>query len=131
MAASPETSLRFSPSKVEGLPCVTEVAVFPGRIELLTAGSWSVIRFVDIAQWHRLGWLYRPLAHLGWICGFPSVADRDWFHPPSGRFFRFYTQPPVTVYMPDESDELSYGQTLFVRIQSVIQSGGFSTSDLG
>lgn len=131
MAASPEASLRFSPSKVEGLPSVTDVAVFPDRIELLAAGIRRVIHFVDIAQWYRFGWLYRPVARLGWICGFPSVADRDWFHPPSGRFFRFYTQPPVTVYMPDESSELGYGQTLFVRVQSVIQSGGFNTFDLG
>jgi hypothetical protein len=59
------------------------------------------------------------------------VADRDWFHPPAGRFFRFYTTPAVTVYMPDEPRELEYGETMFVRVQNVIWLGGFTTRDLG
>ena len=126
-----EAGLRFVPSNVEGLPYVTEVAVFPDRLELLSAGQWVVIRFLDIARWYRRGWLYRPLARLGWISGYPSVGDRDWFHPPSGRFFRFFTEPPVTVYMPDEPAETSYSQTIFRRVQDVMGPGGFGTNDLG
>jgi hypothetical protein len=132
VATATEDSLRFAPSAVEGLPCVTEVAVFPDRLELLSAGKWVAIRFLDIARWHRHGWLYRSLARLGWgIRGYPAVGDRDWFHPPSGRFFRFYTEPPVTVYMPDESRDIGYGHTMFRRVQNVMALGGFGTCDLG
>jgi hypothetical protein len=123
--------LRFVPSRVEGLPSVTEATVFPDRLELLSAGERVVIRFFDIARWHCCGWLYRPLACLGWMRGGPMVADRNWFHPPSGRFFRFFTDPPVTVYMPDEPAGTSYGQTLFRRVQDVLAAGGFHTFDLG
>jgi hypothetical protein len=91
-----------------------------------------VIDFVSIAKWNQCGWLYRSIARLGLgVRGRPSVADRDWFHPPSGRFFRFYTKPVIAVYMPDEPRELSYDQTTFCRIQNVIALGGFCTFDLG
>jgi hypothetical protein len=132
MAPAAEDSLRFVPSAVEGLTAVTEVAVFPDRLELLSDGRWVVVRLRDIARWYSGGWVYRPLARLGFrVRGWPSVADRDWFHPPPGRFFRLYTTPPVTVYMPDEPRELGYGDTMFRRIQNVLALGGFGTNDLG
>jgi hypothetical protein len=133
MTTAAEHPLRFAPSAVEGLPSVTEAAVFPDRLELLSGGERVVIRFLDIARWHRLGWFYFPLARLGFrVRGCPSVADRDWFHPPSGRFFRFYSSPPVTVYMPDEPPEPGYAEeTIFRRVQVVIGMGGFGTFDLG
>jgi hypothetical protein len=96
MVTHAQDGLRFVPSAVEGLPAVTEAAVFPDRLELLSEGKWVIIRFLDIARWYRHGWLFRPLAQLGLgVRGWPSVADRDWFHPPSGRFFRFFTTPPT------------------------------------
>jgi hypothetical protein len=58
------------------------------------------------------------------------VADRDWCRPPAGRFFRFYTKPAITVFMPDEPRELRYGETVFRRVQNVLRLGGFSTFDL-
>jgi hypothetical protein len=132
MVSVREESLRFVPSGVDGLPGVTEAAVFPDRLELLSEGKWVVIRFIDVARWNRRGWLFRPLARLGLgVRGWPSVADRDWFHPPPGRFFRFYFSPDLTVFMPDESREVEYGETIFRRIQTVIGLGGFGTFDLG
>ncbi len=127
-----EDGLRFVPSRVEGLPSVTGAALFSDRLELLSESKWVVIRFLDIAHWHRFGWLYRSLARFGLgVGGWPSVADRDWFHPPSGRFFRFYTEPPITVYMPGEPPETSSRQTIFRRIQDIMAVGGFGTFDLG
>jgi hypothetical protein len=132
MTTPSENGLRFVPSAVEGLPNVTEAAVFPDRLELLAAHQKIVIRFIDIARWHRLGWLYEQLARRGWrVRGWPMVADRDWFHPPAGRFFRFYTDPPITVYLPDEPRDTGYGETLFRRLQDVLILGGFATNDLG
>jgi len=132
MAMAVEDNLRFVPIAVEGLPDVTEAAVFPNRLELLSEDRRIVIRFLDIARWYRHSWLYRTLARLGFgVRGWPCVADRDWFHPPAGRFFRFYTTPEVTVYMPDEPRELAYADTMFRRVQDVIALGGFGTCDLG
>lgn len=132
MATAAEVCLRFVPSAVEGLPGVTEVAVFPDRVELLSDGKWVAVRFLDIARWHSRGWLYRPLARLGFgVRGWPSVADRDWFHPPAGRYFRFDTAPPVTVFLPDEPADTDYGQTVFRRVQDVMAGGGFGSFDLG
>jgi hypothetical protein len=132
MSPASQPSLCFVPSAAEGLPVVAHVAIFSDRLELESEEEPTVIRFLDIAQWHRGGWLYRPLARLGGkVRGWPSVADRDWFHPPSRRFFRFYTQPPLTIYLPDEPRETPYGETLFRRIQEVIMAGGFCTNDLG
>jgi hypothetical protein len=128
MARAAQDGLRFVPSAVEGLSTVTEVAAFPDRLELLSEDKWVVIRILDIARWYRHGWLYPP-ARLGLgVRGWPSVAERDWFHPPAGRFF---TRPPLTVYMPDEPPETSYGQTMFRRVQDVLAAGGFGTFDLG
>ena len=127
-----QPSLCFVPSATLGLPAVTQVALFPDRLELVSEEKPTVIRLLDIARWYRCGWLCRPLARLGGkVRGWPSVADRDWFHPPSRRFFRFYTQPTLTVYLPDEPRETPYGETLFRRIQEVIVAGGFCTYDLG
>jgi hypothetical protein len=132
MPSATQPSLCFVPSAAEGLPAVTQVALFPDRLELVSAKNPTVIRFLDIAKWHCCGWLYLPLARLGGkVRGWPSVADRDWFHPPSRRFFRFYTQPPLTIYLPGEPRETPYGETLFRRIQEVIMAGGFCTNDLG
>jgi hypothetical protein len=111
---------------------VTAVTVFRDRLQLLSDSKSVIICFIDIARWYRLGWLYRPLTRLGLrVRGWPSVADRDWFHPPAARFFRFYTVPPLTVYLPDEPPETGYGQTMFRRAQDILAAGGFSTFDLG
>jgi hypothetical protein len=123
--------LWFVPSRVEGLPDVTKVAVYPDRLELLSAGQWVVFRFADIAAWPRPAFLWRRLARLGWRPRWLPVGERDWFHPPWERFFRFDTRPRIVVYMPDEPTDTSYGSTLFRRVQDVMLQGGFSTWDLG
>ncbi len=125
------SGLRFVPSRVEGLPGVTEVVVYPDRLELLSLGRWASFRFADIAEWPRPAFLWRWLARLGWRPRWPPVGERDWFHPPSERFFNFFTRPRIVVYLPDEPPEMDYGSTLFRRVQDVMLEGGFSTWDLG
>jgi hypothetical protein len=47
MARAAQDGLRFVPSAVEGLSAVTEVAVLPDRLELLSEDKWVVIRILD------------------------------------------------------------------------------------
>lgn len=72
-----ETEITFTPSRVEGLPRVTQVTVFSDRIELETAGGKVVHRFVDIARWPRPALLWKWLYRLGWKRRWLPVADRD------------------------------------------------------
>jgi hypothetical protein len=125
-----EPPLRFAPSRVDGVPGVTEVAVFPDRLELASPDSRRVIPFADIARWPSPRWLWRRLFRIGWRPRWLPVADRDWFHPPADRFFAFYTTPPIVVYMPDEAG-VEYPETCFRKVQDVLGSGGFTTFDLG
>lgn len=124
--------LRFTPSRVDGLADVTEVAVFPDRLELCHGvDKKTVIRFSQIARSLANDWFSQLMSRLGWRRGPAYVADRDWFHPPSERFFRFYTTPSLAIYLPDEPANTSYCHTLFRRIQDIILKGGFLTFDLG
>lgn len=43
MATAAQDRLRFVPSAVEGLLGVTEAAVFPDRLALLSEGKWEVM----------------------------------------------------------------------------------------
>ena len=127
----PLPCVRFVPSHVEGLPGVTEAAVFPDRLELTTAHGQVRYPFAAMARWPRPAWLWRRLFRLGLRPRWLPVADRDWFHPPPGRFFAFYTTPPVTVFMPADDVPSPYGETCFFRVQQAIHAGGYSTFDLG
>jgi len=61
-ASKSERSLRFVPSRVEGLPDVAEVVFRPDRLELLSAGRWVLVRFAEIARRPRPARLWRLLA---------------------------------------------------------------------
>lgn len=126
-----EPCLRFAPVRAEGWPDVTEVAVHSDRLEFLSAGEWKAFRFEDMAQWPRPVWLRKRLARLTGRRPFLPVAERDWFHQEGGKFFRFYTEPPLTVFLPAE-EGVGYHQSLFRRIQAVMFSvGGYGSWDLG
>ncbi len=127
----PEPCLRFVPSRVEGLTDVSEVIVRPDRLELRSDGEWVVLPFDRMARWPRPAPLWRLAARHGWRPWWLPVGDRDWFHPPRDRFFRFYTDPPLTVFLADEDRGIGYSDTLFRRVQEVIESGGYNTYDLG
>ena len=130
-SSNPEPSLRFTPSRVEGLPDVSEVVVRPDRIELRCAGEWVIVKFADTARWPRPAWLWRLAARHGQRPRWLPVGDRDWFHPPRDQFFLFYTRPLIKVLLADEDRGIGYGETLFRRVQEVIESGEFNIYDLG
>src|SRR6185295_14151762 len=93
-----ENCLQFVPSRVDGLPNVTAAAGYSEKLELQVAGEWVVIRFDDIAKWPRPAWLWRFFVRIGWCRKWVPVGERDWFHPPRDRFFRFFTSPRLTLY---------------------------------
>jgi hypothetical protein len=127
-AASPFV---FVPSRVEGLNQVLRATIYPDRLELQSDQGTKVIRFAEIAQWPLPHWLWKLLFPLGIRPKWLPVADRDWFHAPADRFFRFNSDPPIVVFMPHDEPRDTYAETCFVRIQQVIAAGGFHTSDLG
>ena len=123
-------SLRFMPSRSEGLPDVREVAVYPDRLEVNMEGRWASYPFAAIARPQEppvCSFLKRIIGKRPWP---RMVADRDWFHPPKDRFFVWYSDPPLETYLPNDEAE-DYGASCFLRIKQVVQSGGFSTFDLG
>jgi uncharacterized protein (TIGR02996 family) len=124
-----EDCLRFVPGRVEGLPGVTEVAVYPDRLEFLSAGKWIVFHLADIAEWPQPRWGWRLLARLRWRPRWLPVGERDWCRGPVVRVFRFFTSPQVVVYLPDET-AVEYQKTIFRRVQDVLRRGGFSTWDM-
>ncbi len=121
--------LSFVPSRVDGLDDVSLVTIHPDRIVFDLCESQRVFMFRDFGQsvgsfFERIGDLLR--FRRPWRI----VGERDWFHPPPDRFFRFYTQPQITVYMPDD-DVREYGPSVFCRVQCIWRSGRVDTFDLG
>jgi hypothetical protein len=123
--------LRFVPSRIEGTSPVAEVAFYPDRLELIRGANVEVVCFADIARWPAPQWLWKFLFSCGFKPRWLPVADRDWFHPPPERYFRFYTDPSLVICMPHDEQPGPYGETYFVRIQEILRAGGFHTNDLG
>ena len=113
-AVTDDPAVRFVPSAVEGREDVREVIITPTRVELRGDAGWTRHEFASFARGARV-----PGAA-------PLVGERDYFRPPARRFFRFYTTPSLTIYMPDEPD----GAT-FSAIRSTIHAGAYWTFDLG
>jgi hypothetical protein len=128
---STDACLGFVPSGVEGLANVSEVTIYPDRLELIVSGGCSVIPFAKIARWPKPKWLWQLLSHTGFWHQLLPVADRDWFHPPADRYFRFYTDPPLKICMPVDEIADEYVSTYFVHTRLIVNSGGFQTNDLG
>ncbi len=131
MTDSGKCGFRFSPSRVEGMEDISQVVVYSNRLEILRGQQVISIAFLDIVEWPRPRALFHRLARLGLRPRLLMVGERDWFHPPTERFIRFYTTPNLTMYMPEEPPGTEVHDTAFRRIQYVMMEGGFGTYDLG
>ncbi len=129
METGTAAGLAFAPRRAEGWPAVTEIAVFPDRLEVRSAGRWVTVRLAEIARWPRPAPLWKWLAGRGYRSRPAPVGERDWFCAPE-RYFRFYTDPPLTIYLPEEPEE-DLQRTLFRRLEDTLLAGGFHTWDLG
>jgi hypothetical protein len=125
-----EKFVRFRPSRAEGLPDVQEVVVYPDRLEVNTAGSWVTFLFKRIGRRQESRLLSAAKRLVGRAPWPVLVAERDWFYPPRDRYFLWYTDPPLRTFMP-EDESADHASSYFGRIQMVLASGGYATSDLG
>jgi len=125
--------IRFVPSRVLGADKVKEVVIRPDKLELFFWNhDWAYISFETIAQWPKPIWFWKAVHNVGWRSKFGlCVGERDWFHAPRDRFFTFYSEPRITIFMADEPLETDYGQTLFFKVKGILSAGGYCTRDLG
>jgi hypothetical protein len=123
-------SIRFTPSRVTGLADVTEVAVFPDRLELTTPAGVVAVPFRPIARRQQPLVAARLQRLLRLAPPPPLVGEREWVcEPTHAQFFRFFTTPPLTIHMP-AGPAASYAGSPFRRIQDVLRHGGYATFDL-
>ncbi len=99
------------PSAVEGLEGVREVVVTSEWLELRVGDHWLRREFTAFRR-------ERPPVFRGYI------GERDRFQPRP--YFRFYSDPPLTIYMPEESADAT-----FAAVRSTIHAGAYRTFDLG
>src|SRR4051812_46800267 len=101
MTPTPQSDrgIRFVPREFEGLPAVTEVVVFPDRLEVETEGVWKTVWFRDIARRQQplLTELFRRL--LGRQVGRRAPGGRAFGH------LVFYTTPELRLWLPEEDPE--------------------------
>ena len=122
-------SRSFVPSRVDGLYDVNGVTIHPDRIVFDLPDSARTFLFRNLG--HSVGSAIERFADIvRFRRPWRIVGERDWFHPPPDRFFRFHTDPQITVYMPDD-DVREYGPSVFCRIQQIWRSGRVDTFDLG
>lgn len=124
-----ELCVRFTPSKVEGLRDVSEVAVWPDRLEVRTSIRWSTYAFSTFAEpcEPRVVGRLRHLLGLRRCAG--RVAESSFSrHRYEDSYVTFLTQPRLRVYMPP-GGPTGYPDSLFWRIEQTIRRGGFAVSD--
>ena len=122
--AEPIHSVRFAPSKAVGLPDVDEVAVFHDRLEVRTRGQWRVFRLQDIADAEARRRRYLPVPARRRQVAELFYARESY----TDSYFRFFTEPRLTVYMPDDGQPLS-PHSVFSRVLAVLTRGGYTTAD--
>jgi hypothetical protein len=125
-----QKTITITPSRVEGVEGVERVSLFPDRLELIGGGGRRTILFRDIAKPQEPRWWSTIKKLFGRVPWPQLVADRDWFHKPRDRFFVFYTDPKIKIYMPVDEVE-DHSESCFSRMQDVIRTGGYATFDLG
>ncbi len=123
-------SIWLVPSRVDGLDGVSRVIIEHTQITFVTGESSRSFSFSAIRR-PQGTWFFRVIRRVAFRRPWPPmIGERDCFHPPPNRFFRFFTEPQITVYMPLD-DVQDYTHSCFYRIQQVIRSGGYATWDLG
>jgi hypothetical protein len=118
-----EPSVRFAPSHVKGVSGVTEVAVFPDRLEVRGDLGWVQVPFADFATGGQKRGMFNPCPKRGRVAR--NYFSRERY---ADSHIRFLTDPPISVYMPADGPT-HFPDSVFWRIQQTIRSGGYETTD--
>src|SRR3954454_12431503 len=93
-----DLSVRFVPSRVEGVSNVLEVVVRPDRLELRGDQGWVSVEYRPLID--QTGPLTIFERMFGWGGRPPIAAIRFSREHYAQSFVRFLTEPPITLYMP-------------------------------
>ncbi len=118
---------RFAPAEVLGLQDVTEVAIYPDRVELCCAGDWRRFNYKTFARRQEaaaVNWFKRLFR----CRAAPLVVGEREFCT-ERRYVLFFTEPAIRIFTPPDFD-LPYGETYICRINEVLRRGGYATFDL-
>jgi hypothetical protein len=118
-----EPSVRFVPSRVEGVSGVSEVAIFPNRLEVRGEHRWVTVPFADFAIGGEKRGLFNPNPRRGRVARIYFSKERY-----ADSHVRFLTDPPITIYMP-ANGPTHFPDSAFWRLQQVICSGGYQVQD--
>ncbi len=122
-----EECVRFTPPEFHGLLDVKEVAIYPDRIEVQTAGQWVSFRFGSFGRRQEnvlMSWMKRLF---GRIPRSLLVGEREFCT--RSRYVAFFTNPKLVIYTPPDHDAL-YSETYIYRINAMLRMGGYITADL-
>lgn len=92
--------VRFKPSRVEGWSDVSEVVIYPDRVEVTTNGRVVTIEFHKIARRNEPTIFSLLKAWLGKRPWPKSVGERDLSEEFGVRFIDWFTDPPLRTYLP-------------------------------
>ena len=121
--------LTVIPSKVEGIDHIHKIIVHPDQLEIYRSEGTLRINFAQIAR--PQGSVFYRFMQRAIGKTLPSlVADRNFFARPNERWFAFYTEPELRIFMPND-ESIEYPSSYFFRIQQAIRSGGYDTYDCG
>ena len=122
-----EECVRFIPPEVQGIPDVSEVAIFSDRVEVQTASIRTTFRFENVAKRQEailISWLKRLVGK----APFPLVVGEREFCT-KRRYVSFYTNPMLKAFTPPDADA-PYQETYIFRINDLLQRSGYCTYDM-
>ena len=103
---------------------VTEFALYADRICFTVEENREIVfHFRDLVRTSRTWWL-----NLFFRDRVLYVGERDFCR--DERFFRWFTDPEISVYTPEDPPGDSYKDTWFCKIHEVMNHGPFRTYDL-
>jgi hypothetical protein len=120
--------INFVPSKVEGLCSVESVSIYPDKVEIVTQTEVINYNFQSLVQRYCSEWFWRFKHKIGFRSN-PYIGEKYFECPPQNRFFLFYTEPQIKVFMPADEPEnwikASYGKSQFM-----MHRGGYALMDM-
>ena len=126
-SATDEESVRFVPAGVVGLEDVTEVAIFPNRLEVKVKGKLLTFVFDSFAKRQQNAFTFRMMRLFGRATEPLLVGEREFCT--DRRYVTFHTTPNLKIHTPPDPPN-NYAGTYLARINAILHRGGYATHDL-